>query len=146
MCQARFGVINDLYDDLVDSGITDVKMIGINGYLYINDSASCMICDNTCTSSTCNDGPRILPWTQDDDNGNNCSDENTNLCEENDGTGDVWDLWNVSLRDFIILDKNGVEFARINLTANNPDPTAELSECSENYQKIKDLILAARNR
>jgi len=119
--------------------------MGINGYQYINDSVGCMICDDSCSSSTCDSGPRTLPWTQDNDNGLNCSDQNESLCAGLDGSGDVWDLWDASLRDFIILDKYGVEFARINLTYNNPDPT-DLGECSGNYQKIKDLILAARNR
>ena len=120
-------------------------MMGVNGYQYINDSVSCMICDNECTSSTCDEGPRILPWVQDYDDGINCNNENNSLCFSGDDNGDVWDLWDTSLRDFIILDRYGVEFARINLTYNNPDPT-ELGECSGNYQKIKELILAARNR
>tara|TARA_B000000437_G_scaffold189154_1_gene146926 strand:- start:378 stop:683 length:306 start_codon:yes stop_codon:yes gene_type:complete len=101
-----------------------------------------MICESDCSSSTCNEGPRILPWSQDYDDGINCQDD---LCEGNDGDGDVWDIWNANLRDLIILDRNGVEFARVNLTYNNPDPT-ELGECSGNYEKIKNLILAARNR
>ena len=117
-------------------------MMGINGFQYINDSLSCMICESDCSSSTCNEGPRILPWSQDYDDGINCQDD---LCEGNDGDGDVWDIWNANLRDLIILDMNGVEFARVNLTYNNPDPT-ELGECSGNYEKIKNLILAARNR
>ena len=129
----------------MSEGITDVKMMGVNGYQYIGDSMSCMICDNECSSSTCDNGPRILPWTQDYDDGINCINENSSLCLPEDEDGDVWDLWDASLRDFIILDRYGVEFARINLTYNNPDPT-ELGECSGNYQKIKDLILAARNR
>jgi len=120
-------------------------MMGINGFQYIDDSISCMICEEECTSYTCDDGPRELPWAQDYDNGLNCQNENEGLCFENDEDGDVWDLWDASLRDFIILDRNGVEFARINLTYNNPDPT-ELGECTDNYQKIKDLILSARNR
>jgi len=120
-------------------------MIGVNGFQYINDSIDCMICNNDCTSSTCSSGPRILPWTQDLDDGLNCQDDNMDNCIAGDENGDVWDSWNISLRDFIILDSNGIEFARINLTYNNPDPT-ELGECSDNYQKIKDLILAARNR
>ena len=120
-------------------------MMGVNGYQYINDSIGCMICDESCTSSTCDSGARVIPWSQDNDNGSNCVNENEELCSSNDGSGDVWDLWDVSLRDFIILDRYGVEFARINLTYNNPDPT-NLGECSENYQKIKDLILAARNQ
>ena len=82
---------------------------------------------------------------KDYDDGINCTDNNEGLCEASDESGDVWDLWNVSLRDFIILDRYGNEFARVSLTYNNPDPT-ELGECTGNYQKIKDLILAARNR
>ena len=120
-------------------------MMGVNGFQYINDSIHCMICDDECTSSTCAAGPRILPWSQDQDDGINCQDENEGLCEGGDEISDVWDSWDILLRDFIILDRNGIEFARVNLTYNNPDPT-ELGECSDNYQKIKDLILAARNR
>ena len=122
-----------------------MKMMGINGFQYINDSYSCMICNDSCTSSTCDDGPRILPWTQDYDDGLNCQDENEGLCTANDDESDVWDMWDINVRDFIILDRYGNEFARVNLTYNNPDPT-ELGECTNNYQKIKDLILSARNR
>ena len=120
-------------------------MMGINGYQYIEDSVDCMICSDECSSSTCDNGPRILPWSQDYDDGLNCEGENNDLCTGHDDVSDVWDLWDVSLRDFIILDRNGNEFARLNLTYNNPDPT-ELGECTGNYQKIKDLILAARNQ
>ena len=145
MCRARFGILNDLYYDLTSEGITDVNIIGINGFQYINDSVSCMICSDECSSSTCSEGPRILPWVQDYDDGTNCNDENIDSCSANDEESDVWDLWDATLRDFDILDRYGIEFARVNLTYNNPDPT-ELGECSGNYQKIKDLILAARNR
>ena len=120
-------------------------MMGINGYQYIGDSISCMICADSCTSSTCDDGPRILPWSQDYDDGLNCQGDNQGLCEGDDDTSDVWDLWDATLRDFVILDRSGSEFARVNLTYNNPDPT-ELGECTDNYQKIKDLILSARDR
>ena len=145
MCRARFGILNDLYDELVSEGITDVKMMGINGYQYIDDNISCMICEDECTSSTCDLGPRPLAWSQDQDDGMNCQNENQNLCQSNDDISDVWNLWDASLRDFIILDRYGVEFARINLTYNNPDPS-DVGACTDNYQKIKDLILAARNR
>jgi len=130
---------------LLDNGINDVKMMGVNGYQYINDSLGCMICDDSCTSATCDSGPRELPWSQDNDTGQNCLNANQDLCIGNDDSGDIWDMWDITLRDFIIVDRNGVEFARINLTYNNPDPN-NLGECSGNYQKIKDLILAARNR
>ena len=145
MCKARFGILNDMNDELISMGITDINIIGVNGYQYINDNISCMICRDDCTSSTCDSGPRILPWVQDYDDGLNCQGLNEELCEAGDETGDVWDSWNALLRDFVILDRNGVEFARVNLTYNNPDPN-ELGECSGNYQKILDLLLAARNR
>ena len=64
MCRNRFGVLNDLYNELVSEGINDVQIMGINGYQYINDSYSCMICDDNCT--TCSEN-RVLPWTQDID-------------------------------------------------------------------------------
>ena len=145
MCRARFGILQLLYDDLVETGYDDIKIMGINGYQYINDSLDCMICADSCTSNTCDSGPRTLPWSQDQDDGYNCQDLNEGLCESNDDVSDVWDMWNVTLRDFVILDRDGVEFARVNLTYNNPDPN-ELGECSGNYQKIKDLLIAARNR
>ena len=145
MCRARFGILQMLYDDLINEGYNDIKMMGINGYQYIDDSIDCMICAEDCTSSTCDNGPRTLPWSQDQDDGINCQGLNENLCEAGDDVSDVWDMWNITLRDFIILDRHGVEFARINLTYNNPDPD-ELGECSGNYQKIKDLLIAARNR
>ena len=64
MCRSRFGILNNLYNELISEGINDVEIIGINGFQYINDSYSCMICDDECT--TCGE-PRILPWTQDID-------------------------------------------------------------------------------
>ena len=101
-------------------------MMGVNGYQYINDSLGCMICDDSCTSSTCNDGPIILPWTQDYDDGINCQNTNQDLCTGGDNAGDVWDLWDVSLRDFVILDRYGVEFARIN-------SLKVLEDCSQSH-------------
>jgi hypothetical protein len=118
-------VLNNLYNELVSEGINDVKIMGINGYQYINDSYSCMICDDDCT--TCSES-RILPWTQDID-------------QDEDGDGDVWTEWDISLRDLVIVGRNGQELSRINLTYNNPDPN---STCGENYETIKNLILSFR--
>ena len=125
MCRSRFGILNDLYDELVSEGINDVKIIGINGFQYIEDSYSCMICSDECT--TCSE-PRTLPWTQDVD-------------DDGDGDGDVWEDWGITLRDLVIVGRDGVELARINLTYNNPDPN---STCGENYETIKNLILSFR--
>ena len=90
-----------------------MNFIGINGYAYINDNYGPMI-----------DG-RVLPWTQD-------------IPEV-----DVWGTWDATIRDFVIVDRNGNEYARVNLTPNNPDPNFT---CGVNYQNIKNLILAARER
>ena len=125
MCRSRFGILNNLYNELISEGINDVEIIGINGFQYIDDSYSCMICDDECT--TCGE-PRILPWTQDID-------------ENEDYQGDVWREWGVTLRDFVIVGRDGQELARINLTYNNPDPD---STCGENYETIKNLILSFR--
>ena len=140
MCRARFGVLNDLYEELLSEGVDDVKFMGINGYDYIDDSYSCMICDQPEDCSNCDD-IHTIPWAQDLDDGANCQEENEALCEANDGDGDLWDLWDITLRDFIILDREGKLVTRINLTYNNPDPEAT---CGENYQTIKNLILNAR--
>ena len=140
MCRARFGILNDMYNELLNDGITDVEFMGINGYNYINDSYSCMICDNPEDCSNCDD-INPISWSQDLDNGYNCLGENSDKCYENDQNGDVWDLWNASLRDLIIIDKDGKFVSKINLTYNNPDPT---STCGENYTTIKNIILNAR--
>lgn len=111
----------------MSEGITEVSIMGANGYQYINDAYGCMICDDSCTSSTCDSGPRILPWTQD-------------LDSDGDDTGDVWESWDVTLRDLVFLDRNGYYVTRINLTSYNPDPIG-MGECTDNYSTIKQLIL-----
>ena len=54
---------------------------------------------------------------------------------------DIWGNWDITLRDLVIVNKQGYEVSRLNLTGNNPDPN---STCGENYQTIKDLIIGAR--
>ena len=54
---------------------------------------------------------------------------------------DIWTNWNITLRDLVIVNRQGYEVSRLNLTYNNPDPN---STCGENYQTIKDLIIGAR--
>ena len=104
----------------------------MNGYQYINDSYDCIICEESCTSSTCDEGPRTLPWTQDLD-----ADENE--------TGDIWESWDVTLRDLVFLDRQGNYVTRINLTSYNPDPIG-MRECTDNYATIKQLILDLRQQ
>ena len=54
---------------------------------------------------------------------------------------DVWENWDITLRDLVIVNRYGYEVARLNLTYTNPDPE---STCGENYQTIKELIIDAR--
>ena len=49
MCRHRFGVLDDLYNELVNEGFDDFKIVGINGFQYITDSYTCMICDPEAT-------------------------------------------------------------------------------------------------
>ena len=106
--------------------------MGINGLQYINDSYDCMICDDSCTSSTCDDGARILPWVQD-------------LDFNDDSIGDVWNEWDVTLRDLVFLDRDGKYVTRVNLTSYNPEPEG-MGECTDNYNTIKELILELREQ
>ena len=95
MCRARFGVLNNLYEELINEGINDVKFMGINGYNYIEDSYSCMICDEPDDCSNC-ENVHTIPWAQEYDDGSNCQQENVGLCEGGDEDGDIWDLWDIS--------------------------------------------------
>ena len=142
MCRHRFGVLNDLHNELVADGITDIHFMGMNGFQYINDSNGCMLCDQPDLCSNC-EGIHHLPWTQDYDDGLNCTGDNDGLCEADDTLGDVWNMWDVTLRDLVILDRSGRYITRINLTATNPDPS---STCGQNYDTIKELLISIRNQ
>ena len=89
-------------------GYSDVKIAGINGLDYIEGEISGMIQN------------RVLPWAQDNEDSH------------------VWDTWNITLRDFIVLDINGDFFYKINLT--DVDPSIE-----SNYENLKQLLLDARS-
>ncbi len=124
--------------------------MGINGYAYVDNDYHCMTCDEQCESSSCNDGPRILPWVQDVPNIQHTDLDNQDDCLNNGFEWvhnecielvDVWGNWDIILRDLVIVSRDGYEITRINLTATNPDPE---STCGENYDTIKQLILDAR--
>ena len=132
MCRARFGVLNDLYLELLNEGIDDVKFMGINGFNYINDSFNCMICDDLENCSNCDD-INIIPWTQDLDDGQNCLDQNQELCEPNDENGDVWDIWNVTDIELSRSCTTAVESWLLNL------PTIELRLSENEWYQSKDF-------
>ena len=154
MCRHRFGVLNDMYNELQTEGYTEVNIIGINGFQYLDNDYHCMICDTPDECSSC-DVERVLPWVQDldDDDNDEIWDDygvdgipDTGDLGEGDGVpdesyGDVWESWDISLRDLVFIDRDGNYISRINLTSFNPDPTA-LGECTDNYETIKQLILS----
>ncbi|MAE64422.1 MAG: hypothetical protein CMJ18_09145 [Phycisphaeraceae bacterium] len=92
ICQHRFDVLNDLSLELESEGITDVRIIGINGPAWAGDDLAGMLAG------------RVLPFVQDD-------------AQQN-----VWANWNADWRDVFILDRAGQLANRINLTGFNPDP------------------------
>ncbi|SVD22835.1 uncharacterized protein METZ01_LOCUS375689 [marine metagenome] len=143
-----------MYNELQTEGYTEVNIIGINGFQYLDNDYHCMICDTPDECSSC-DVERVLPWVQDldDDDNDEIWDDygvdgipDTGDLGEGDGVpdesyGDVWESWDISLRDLVFIDRDGNYISRINLTSFNPDPTA-LGECTDNYETIKQLILS----
>ena len=143
-----------MYNELQDEGYTEVNIIGINGFQYLDNDYHCMICDTPDECSSC-DVERVLPWVQDldDDDNDEIWDDygadgipDTGDLGEDDGLpdesyGDVWESWDISLRDLVVLDRVGNYITRLNLTSFNPDPTA-LGECTDNYETIKQLIIS----
>ena len=131
-----------MYQELQSEGYTEINMIGVNGFQYIDNDYSCMICDVPEDCSSC-DEIRYLPWVQDlddDDNDEIWDDEDNDLLPD-ETYGDVWESWEITLRDMVVLDRNGNYITRLNLTSFNPDPAA-LGECTDNYDTIKQLILS----
>ena len=105
-----------MFIELQNEGYTEINMVGINGFQYLDNDNHCMICDTPDECSSC-DEERILPWVQDiddDDNDGIWDDHgedgipNTGDSGENDGIpdeayGDVWESWEINLRDLIIF-------------------------------------------
>ena len=165
-CQARFGVLDYLYNELLDEGYGEqFAIMGINKYQYSGSSDTCMLCGDPDSCNNC-DEARTLPWTNDipsqifedislenfedlNDDGTS-EDETATACQS---FGYIWngyedecfiayaaEIMDAALRDFILIDSSGKEVARINLTGYNPDPQGS-GECSGNYESIKSLII-----
>ncbi len=66
---------------------------------------------------------RDIPWLQDVDVDKN-------------GISDVWDQWDVTFRDVVILDSNGEKVEAFNLTVHNlADP--------QNYETLRQMFINA---
>ena len=53
-----------MYLELQAEGYTEVNIMGINGFQYLDNDYHCMVCDDPQACSTC-DEIRVLPWVQD---------------------------------------------------------------------------------
>ena len=53
-----------MYNELQAEGYTEVNIMGINGFQYLDNDYHCMICDTPDECSSC-DEERVLPWGQD---------------------------------------------------------------------------------
>ena len=94
MCQRRFGALNQLQLDLINAGITDVKIVGVSMIQFADQDKSATL------------NGRILPLVQDTPAVN------------------VGGTWNALQRDLFILDEEGRLASKINLTTLDPDKTA----------------------
>mgnify|MGYP003325808390 FL=1 len=99
--------------ELHSEEITDVHILGINGINYEDKSLEGMI------------NGRILPWVQDN------------------ADQQVWESWEVIIRDLLILNRDGNVVEVVNLTSFNPDPS---ENDGDNYLTIKNLLLEARDQ
>ena len=117
-------------------------MMGINGFQYISDSIDCMICNDDCISSTCSSGPRILPWAQDYDDGSNCSDDNSGLCEESDEIDNIGYISHFEIY-LLAMDKINADVSQINfLTKRLKSEEYDKNLINELsiYDEVKDFI------
>ena len=89
-----------MYLELQAEGYTEVNIMGINGFQYLDNDYHCMVCDDPDECSNC-DGIRVLPWVQDidDDDGDGVWDDENGDGEPDETYGDVWESWEISLRD-----------------------------------------------
>jgi hypothetical protein len=97
----------------VAAGITDVNIIAIDGAQFGNGP------DQIAGTAALGD----LPLVQET------------------ATQMVWPEWNAAWRDLVIIDRNGRFAGKINLTAFNPDPSAN---GGQNYAQLRAMLLAAR--
>lgn len=114
-CQVRFGDLNEMYEEFLAEGVNDIIFVGNSGINYDTDDYSDMV-DGT-----------IIPWTQDTEQ------------------YDIWDAWDISLRDLVVLNREGFEITRINLSTYGIDSSG-IGECTGNYETIKNLLLEFREQ
>ena len=96
-CRARFGLLNDIYLDLISENIEDVKIIGVGKDQYIS-SLEGMI-----------DG-RVLPWVQDSSTSDYV----------------VWSNFEANQRDIFFIGTDGQIDTSFNITPYNPSNTDDV--------------------
>ena len=113
MCRSRFGVLNYLSEDINQKEQNNVIIMGISSKKHSKNDIPKMVQGTT------------LPWAHDDSG------------------QDVWNKWDVRLRDLYILDKEGNLYGLVNLTSFDPSPQIN---GGKNYNDLKQLILDAKTK
>ena len=143
-----------MYNELQSEGYTEVNIMGINGFQYLDNDYHCMICDTPDDCSSCEE-ERVLPWVQDldDDDNDEVWDDygvdgipNTGDFGENDGillaidqyerdglrdTGD--NLYNYSGDPFTDTNGDGIFNDGEEYVDNNNDGQIDTSDSWANY-------------
>ena len=117
-CRARFGLLNDIYIDLVSENIDDVKIIGVGKDQYIS-SLEGMI------------NGRVLPWVQDSSSNNY----------------EVWSNFEANQRDVFFIGTDGQIDTSFNITPynpSNPDDVVYIKELILSFRGNDNSSLSTR--
>ena len=117
-CRARFGLLNDIYLDIVSENIVDVKIIGIGKDQY-SSSLDGMI------------NGRVLPWVQDSSSNNY----------------EVWSNFEANQRDIFFINIDGQIDTSFNITSynpSNPDDVIYIKELILSFRGNDNSSLSSR--
>ena len=117
-CRARFGLLNDIYINLVSENIDDVKIIGVGKDQYIS-SLEGMI------------NGRVLPWVQDSSSNNY----------------EVWSNFEANQRDVFFIGTDGQIDTSFNITPynpSNPDDVVYIKELILSFRGNDNSSLSTR--
>ena len=119
-CRARFGLLNDLYLDLISENIADVKIIGV-GKDQFSSSLDDMI------------NGRVLPWVQDS--------SSTNYA--------VWSNFDANQRDIFFINIDGQIDTSFNITPynpSNPDDVMYIKDLILSFREDYSSSLSSNNK
>ena len=119
-CRARFGLLNDLYLELISENIEDIKIIGV-GKDQFSSSLDDMI------------NGRVLPWVQDS--------SSTNYA--------VWSNFDANQRDIFFINIDGQIDTSFNITPynpSNPDDVMYIKDLILSFRENYSSSLSSNNK